>query len=43
MTVAPNDMPCPETSDSQHCGHWHDGGKCCACGQSGPDWDGEED
>jgi len=26
---------CPETSDSQHCGHWQDGGKCCACGQLG--------
>jgi hypothetical protein len=29
---------CPETSDGQHCGHWHDGERCCACGQAGPDW-----
>ena len=30
-----SDRPCPETSDSMHCGHWDDGGKCCACGQMG--------
>jgi len=34
-----DDAPCPETSDSQHCGHWHDGEKCCACGQDGPEED----
>jgi hypothetical protein len=26
---------CPETSDSQHCGCWGEGGKCCACGVPG--------
>jgi hypothetical protein len=38
-----DDPPCPETSDSLHCGHWLEGGKCCACGQTGPepDEDGE--
>jgi hypothetical protein len=30
---------CPETSDGQHCGDWHEGGKCGACGQTGPDPD----
>ena len=37
---------CPETSDGQHCGDWHEGGKCGACGQTGPDPDedqGDED
>jgi hypothetical protein len=27
---------CPD--NGQHCSHWHDGGKCCACKQAGPDW-----
>ena len=30
---------CPETSDGYHCGHWYEGGKCCACGQTGPEAD----
>lgn len=34
---------CPETSDGQHTASWHAGGKCAACGQTGPhdddDWD----
>ena len=30
---------CPETSDGQHCSDWHEGGKCGACGQTGPDPD----
>ena len=34
---------CPETSDGQHCGDWHEGGKCGACGQTGPDPDDDED
>ena len=34
---------CPETSDGQHCGDWHHGGKCCACGQFGPDPDEDPD
>ncbi|HLI42501.1 MAG TPA: hypothetical protein VKV35_12790 [Streptosporangiaceae bacterium] len=28
---------CPETSDGVHCGHWHDGDQCCACGLYGPE------
>jgi hypothetical protein len=28
---------CPETSDGEHAGDWHDGGRCMACGQSGPE------
>ncbi len=27
---------CAETSDGQHCGDWHDGGQCSACGLLGP-------
>jgi hypothetical protein len=30
---------CPETSNGQHCGDWHGGGKCMACGQDGPESD----
>jgi len=30
----PEDI-CPETSDGYHCGHWREGGKCCACGLAG--------
>ena len=30
---------CPETRDGQHCGDWHEGGKCGACGQTGLDPD----
>ena len=33
---------CPETSDGQHCGDWHEGGKCGACGQTGPDPDEDQ-
>jgi hypothetical protein len=33
---------CPETSDGQHCGDWHEGGKCGACGQAGPDPDEDQ-
>jgi hypothetical protein len=32
----PEDI-CPETSDGEHCGDWHEGGRCGACGQYGPD------
>jgi len=28
---------CAETSDGEHCGDWHEGGQCCACGLYGPD------
>ena len=28
---------CPETSDSAHCGDWHEGGRCGACGQDKPE------
>lgn len=34
---------CLETSDGLHCGHWPDGERCCACGQSGPEPDGDYD
>ena len=27
---------CAETSDGEHCGDWHDGGRCGACGLLGP-------
>lgn len=47
LTVYPDHEPpghggepearCPETSDGEHCGDWHDGGRCGACGQYGPD------
>ena len=30
---------CPETSDGHHCIDWYEGGKCCACGQDGPEPD----
>lgn len=36
MTEADNcEMPCPETSDGYHCGHWYDTDDraCCACWQ----------
>jgi hypothetical protein len=33
---------CPETSDGQHCRDWHEGGKCGACGQTGPDPDEDQ-
>jgi len=33
---------CPETSDGQHCGDWHEGGKCGACWQTGPDPDEDQ-
>jgi hypothetical protein len=33
---------CPETSDGQHCGDWSEGGKCGACGQTGPDPDEDQ-
>ena len=33
---------CPETSDGRHCGDWHEGGKCGACGQTGPDPDEDQ-
>jgi len=26
------ETPCPARTDGQHCDHWYDGGKCCACG-----------
>ena len=25
---------CPDSSDSAHCNHWHDGGLCCYCGSN---------
>ena len=33
---------CPETRDGQHCGDWHEGGKCGACGQTGLDPDEDQ-
>ena len=33
---------CPETRDGQHCGDWHEVGKCGACGQAGPDPDEDQ-
>ena len=35
----PDDASCPETSNSRHCGHWYEGGRCCACGLTGPEPD----
>ena len=32
---------CPQTSDSRHCGDWHEGGRCGACGLTGPGPDDE--
>ena len=34
---------CAETSDGMHCGHWYDGGRCCACGLYGPQDEPEEE
>ena len=36
------DVRCVETSDGEHCGDWHEGGRCGACGLYGPDPDEDQ-